>query len=154
MESPTRGEIPVRQKALALLARREHSIRELSRKLVARGIQAELVRTAVSRLRGEGLVSDARFTETFVGQRMAKGVGPIRIRRELRERGVDDATITRYLPRDEEIWLDSIARVRRKRFGAGRPADAGERARQMRFLAYRGFDSEQIRHHFASQDDD
>ncbi|NNJ84554.1 MAG: regulatory protein RecX [Gammaproteobacteria bacterium] len=145
MGSSTTPEALVRQKALSLLARREHSTLELSRKLVAKGIEQGLAAAVVSQLHQKDLVSDARFTEGFVRWRMTNGYGPIRIRHELRERGINEDMAARYLPRDEEQWLDSIAKVKHKRFGETKPADYRDRARQMRFLMYRGFTSEQIR---------
>ncbi|VFM95145.1 MAG: regulatory protein [Candidatus Kentron sp. G] len=138
-------ELAVRQKALGLLARREHSVKELSRKLAAKGIRAELAARAVSRLCEDNLLSDARFTEAFVEQRVEGGYGPIRIRHELRERGVGGDLAARYLSRDEAEWLERAVAAREKRFGPARPADLKERARQTRFLLYRGFESEHIR---------
>jgi len=133
------------RKALSLLARREHSTMELSRKLAAKGIEGDPVDSVVSRLRRENLLSDTRFTENFVRQRIANGYGPIRIRQELRQHGIEEDTIVQNLPRKEEEWMDRIARVRHKRFGASKPNDHRERVRQMRFLLYRGFSSEHIR---------
>nr|VFK38481.1 MAG: regulatory protein [Candidatus Kentron sp. TC] len=133
------------RKALFLLARREHSTMELSRKLMARGIEEELVGSIVFRLRRKNLLSDARFTENFVRQRIASGYGPVRIRRELRERGIDEETVTRNLPHEEDEWIDRVAEVRRKRFGVSKPRDYRDRARQTRFLMYRGFTNEHIR---------
>nr|VFJ44231.1 MAG: regulatory protein [Candidatus Kentron sp. DK]VFJ64435.1 MAG: regulatory protein [Candidatus Kentron sp. DK] len=141
----TLSEEAIRQKALALLARREHSARELSRKLTAKGAEPEVAAQVVERLRQENLLSDERFAEGFAHQRIEAGYGPIRIRHELREHGIEGDTIDRYLPRDEEEWRERISKARNKRFGEETPADYRERARQVRFLLYRGFDGEGIR---------
>nr|VFK20330.1 MAG: regulatory protein [Candidatus Kentron sp. LPFa]VFK34170.1 MAG: regulatory protein [Candidatus Kentron sp. LPFa] len=133
------------KKALSLLARREHSTIELSRKLMARGIEKDLVASVVSRLRGKNLLSDARFAENFARQRIANGYGPVRIRHDLRERGIDEETARQNLPQEGEEWIHKAAEVRRKRFGASRPKDHRDRARQIRFLSYRGFTNEHIR---------
>ena len=57
------------QRALGLLTRREHSRRELSRKLTSRGVEAADVRSAVDRLEAEGWQSDTRFAEALVRSR-------------------------------------------------------------------------------------
>jgi regulatory protein len=64
---------------------------------------------------------------------------------ELRERGVADTDIDEALATADEDWVVVAREARRKRFGAAGPSDFGERARQGRFLQYRGFSSEQIR---------
>ncbi len=93
----------------------------------------------------ERLLSETRFTELFIRQHAGRGHGPVRIRAELRERGVTDADIDEALDGAAEDWAAIARETRRRRFGAAGPADFRERARQGRFLQYRGFTSEQIR---------
>ena len=131
--------------ALALLARREHGRRELTRKLTARGFPAEVVAAVVAALESSGALAEARFTETFVRSRVGKGRGPQRIRSELAQRGVADADVATALGDADVDWLATARAVRRKRFGADPPSDFRERARQARFLEYRGFSRDQIR---------
>lgn len=135
----------LRRKAMDLLARREHAVGELQQKLLARGHPAELVQEVVQQLGEEGLVSDQRFTEAFVRYRADRGYGPLRIQAELREKGVDEELQTAYLDFRDPFWLEQSAQVRRKRFGDRPPTDFKERARQARFLQYRGFTAEQLR---------
>lgn len=131
--------------ALALLAGREHGRRELTRKLAARGFPAEVVEVVVAALESSGALAEARFTETFIRSRVAKGQGAQRIRSELAQRGVAEADVETAL-RDAEVdWIATARAVRRKRFGPEPPGDFRERARQARFLEYRGFNSDQIR---------
>jgi len=82
---------------------------------------------------------------SFVRARRDKGYGPVRIRGELRERGVDSETIEACLDQSDVAWLRLVASVRAKRFGLDLPDDFRERARQTRFLQQRGFTAEQIR---------
>lgn len=137
---------------MQLLARREHSTLELRHKLTARDFEAAIVDGVLAGLRQEGFLSDERFTETYVFSRVSRGFGPLRIRAELRERGVDDALISRFLAPDAANWCRHVAEARRKRFGSGRPRDFAERARQTRFLQQRGFSLEQIKGAFAEED--
>jgi regulatory protein len=126
-----------------LLARREHSRRELEQKLSARGFDDALIAEVLSELEHEGLQSDARFAQSFIAGRYARGHGPSRIRRELRERGIE--SVERWLG-DERFDWDELARAtRRKRFGDEPPASLKDKSRQVRFLEYRGFSHEQIR---------
>jgi regulatory protein len=131
--------------ALDLLARREHSRRELTRKLAARGFPDDIAASALDGLERSGALAEARFTETFVRSRVARGQGPARIRAELAQRGVADDDVEGALRGAGVDWLATIRAVRRKRFGPELPRDFRERARQARFLEYRGFGSAQIR---------
>ncbi len=135
----------VRRAAVALLARRDHSRRELAAKLAQRGFSVEMIELVLSALAAEGLQSDARFAEIYINSARGKGHGLMRIRAALRERGVAQEIIESQLADDETDWMAEVERVRRKRFGAEIPKDAKEWARQARFLQYRGFSAEQIR---------
>ena len=128
-----------------MLSRREYAVAELSRKLSAAGYERDSVQDTVAQLVADGLLSDARFTEAFVRYRAGRGYGPLRIQAELRERGVDDAVVETYLDSGDSQWLQRSEAVRSKRFGVARPVDFKERARQARFLQYRGFTTEQAR---------
>ncbi len=143
----------LRKKAMDLLARREHSVAELRRKLQshadgrakAGNLDRRSIDDVLTQLQSEGLVSDARFTEAFVRYRNNNGYGPRRIQAELRERGVSEKIALIYLDFGDPQWCERAFGVRNKRFGEGRPKDIKERARQARFLQYRGFTTEQVR---------
>lgn len=128
----------VRRAAMDLLARREHGRAELARKLRQRGAEAELIDAALERLSEEGLLSDQRFVESFIRSRASAGYGPLRIREELSQRGVPRAQAERALADSEIDWADNLRELWRRRF-ASLPQDARERAKQGRFLLYRGF---------------
>ncbi len=140
---PTAGD--VRRAAMNLLARREYARAELSRRLVGRDLPAELVAAVLDELVAENLLSDARFAENFIAARAARGQGPLRIRRELEERGVGGELIDIAFDEAGTDWQAAARAVRRKRFGPAAPADFPEKARQMRFLQYRGFGPGEIR---------
>jgi regulatory protein len=131
--------------ALELLGRREHSRTELTRKLAARGFPEDVVTPVLDELERTGALANGRFTDSFVRSRIAKGQGPQRIRAELAQRGIADADADEGLAAADVDWLATIRAVRAKRFGPKLPGDYAERARQARFLQYRGFDSAQIR---------
>ena len=135
----------VRTAALALLAGRDFGRAELARRLERRGYPAEVVVTVVEALVTERLLSETRFVEQFIRQHAGRGHGPARIRAELRERGVPEPEIDAGLEATGEDWAAVARDARRRRFGVSPPGDYPERARQARFLQYRGFTHEQIR---------
>jgi regulatory protein len=130
--------------ALDLLARREHSEQELARKLSARGVDNGVIGTTLAALVTEGLLSNARYTESFVYSRFQRGQGPQKIRAELRARGIDDDMIDACLADYDSRWQELLEQVRLKKFGPERPDSLSERNRQMRFLLQRGFTAEQV----------
>ena len=131
----------VRRAAMNLLARREYARRELGRRLTGKGMPADLVEQVLDDLAAENLQSDERFAESFVSARSGRGQGPVRIRMELEQRGVAGGLIENALDAAAVDWGELAADVRRKRFGAKFPSDFRERARQSRFLQYRGFEA-------------
>ena len=140
------GLSPIRHAAVAMLARREHSCHELLQKLTGKGHPAEPCEQALRELQAEGLLSDQRYAASYIRARAERGYGPERIRLELKEKGVSTSLIGAELQQAEADWFELALAVRIKRFGEMPPADYQERARQMRFLQYRGFSNEQIRH--------
>jgi regulatory protein len=134
-----------------LLARREHSRREIENKLAAKAFAPDMIREVLDELEREGLLSSGRFAESFVASRAARGQGPVRIARELAERGVESPG--NWLDDPRHDWNRLAREVRRKKFGAALPAAYKEKARQARFLEYRGFSHDQIRQALGSDDD-
>lgn len=141
-------ETEIYAKAVELLARREHSARELAFKLHARGCNPALVESVLARLERERLQSDARYAEVYLHQRSEKGYGPQRIRAELQERGVAEQLITACLRSAEDEgeidWYERAAAVYARKFGGRAIEDLKDRAKRQRFLQYRGFSHEQI----------
>ena len=139
------GVADVRAAATRLLARREYARVELERRLTGRGFPADVVAATLDELAAANLQSDERFAESFVRARAERGHGPLRIRRELGERGVPASLADRALAEGGGYGAALVRRVRTKRLGAAPPKDYPGRARQMRFLHYRGFAEDQIR---------
>ena len=133
------------QDAIRLLAPREHSRLELRRKLLKRNHAPEIVEEALSRLQEQGLLSDERFVEQYIVMRKRKGYGPVRIRQELRERGINDTLIHEWMDERDDEWLVNMKKVVERKFSALVDADYKEQARLARFLEYRGFSGEMIR---------
>jgi regulatory protein len=135
----------VRRAALALLAGRDFSRHELATRLLRKGHDPQAVDAAVEGLVRERLLREDRYVEQFVTQHAGRGHGPMRIRMELREKGVDSEAIAQGLDEAGTDWVAAAREARRRKFGLSPPGDYRERAKQARFLQYRGFSSEQIR---------
>ena len=134
-----------RSSAIKLLARREYSRRELQTKLRRQGFAPDAIEAVLDDLSAEGLQSDWRFAESYVYRRMARGYGPRRIQMELGQRGVDDALGHGLTDTEDIDWVACARDAWRKKFGRHPGDDTPDRARQVRFLEYRGFTHEQIR---------
>lgn len=137
----------IREAAMGYLSRREHATHELFQKLVAKEeYDADDISVALQRLTEQDLLSDARFTENFIHQRINRGSGPLKISAELRQKGISDDMIGSVLNEQDALWRESALAVRIKKFGSESPADVKEKARQTRFLQSRGFSGEQTRY--------
>ena len=136
--------VAVRRTAMDLLARREHGRVELTRKLRQRGAPDDMIDTALDRLTEEGLLSESRYLESFVSDRARSGYGPLRIREELSQRGLQRTDIELALRECGISWQAQLEDTWRRKFAGHLPIDARERAKQGRFLAYRGYSMEMI----------
>ena len=108
------------------------------------GFASELAADAVQKLVDEGLQSDRRFVESFVQSRIRQGKGPVRIRADLGQRGIPAGLVDETLEQAGEDWYALAREVRAKKFGRSPPAEFRDKARQMRFLQYRGFEPDQV----------
>jgi len=137
---------------LRLLSGREHSRTELERKLQRYEEEPGTLALALDDLQVKGFISEQRVVASVVNRRAAK-FGASRIRQELQEKGLAPELVaeavsglrTTELARAREVW--------QKKFGKS-PQDAAERARQMRFLASRGFGGDTIHRVVSGGDDD
>ncbi|WP_263264025.1 recombination regulator RecX [Pseudomonas sp. RIT-PI-S] len=136
--------VAVRRAAMDLLARREHGRVELERKLRQRGAPAELIAPALDRLAEEGLLSEARYLESFINYRARSGYGPARIREELTQRGLSRSDVDEALRSCGFDWASLLREVWQRKFAGELPMDTKERARQTRFLLYRGYSMDLI----------
>ena len=136
------------QRALGLLVRREHSQRELQRKLVARGVEKGDAESAVARLRDAGWQDDLRFACSLARSRASSGYGPLRIRAELATHGLGTETIAAAFgalaEAGEDDWGRLAADLVRRRFGAV-AGDVAKARKAADFLLRRGFDAESVR---------
>ncbi len=133
-----------RNDAIRCLARREYGVWELGRKLRQKGHDSDLAQSVLDDLAKAGLLSDQRYAEARVNSLKNRGYGPQHIHMELRDKHIDERVAAAVLQQPAGYWAALASRVREKKFGPEQPKDFRDRARQMRFLQYRGFSREQI----------
>ncbi len=134
----------IRNTAMNLLARREHSARELLQKLNKRDFEHDDIQMAIKELQADNLQCDSRFTESFVNQRVNAGYGPIKIRHELGQKGVAEELVDVCLAEFDGEWQDRMLQQKTRKFGTEIPADYAETMKQARFLQNRGFSPESV----------
>lgn len=132
----------LKARALRLLARREHSREELARKLSAHAQEGDDLEAVLDDLVKRGWLSDVRFAEQSIRAK-ARRFGPLKVAQQLRARGIDEESIARGFRAAAADGVASLECIWRSRFH-GVPADARERARQVRFLQGRGFALEDV----------
>lgn len=148
-----RPELTPAQRALGLLVRREHSRKELTRKLTARGVEADDAKAAVERMTAEGWQDDARFAELLVRSRASSGYGPLRIRAELGTHGLDRDTVAAAMEAFDGDWTENARDLARRRF-PGRLEDRAIQRKAADFLLRRGFSGDQVRAAVRLDDDE
>lgn len=133
-----------RARAMGWLAQREHSALEISNKLTKAGFDAAVSADVLAQLIDDDLQSDQRFAEAYIHSRSQRGFGWQKIQFELQQRGVAAFIVSSTLAEMKIDWFTLALKARHKRFGEQIPREREERAKQQRFLYYRGFTHEQI----------
>jgi regulatory protein len=139
-------------RALRLLAGREHSRAELEKKLAVHEEAPGELQNALDELQAKGFISEQRVVESVVNRRAAR-LGAGRVKQELQAKGISAELVADAVERLRGTETERAREVWRKKFGAP-AADAAGRARQVRFLASRGFGGEAIRRVVAGGEDD
>ena len=135
--------LSLKGRALRLLGTREHSRAELERKLIPYEEEPGSLARALDELQVKGFINEQRVLESVLHRRAAK-LGTTRIRQELQGKGLAPETVLEAVEQLRTTEVERAREVWRKKFGEP-PVDANERAKQMRFLASRGFGGEAIR---------
>lgn len=133
-------------KAVDLLSRREHSIKELKHKLALKEFPLDEIELVIVYLLKENYLSNERFAEAVIRQRVNKGYGWRFIENELKQKGVDSTTIEQAKLDSSTDWYKLAENVYCKRFTDSQIKDHKERAKRMRYLQYRGFSTDEIMH--------
>jgi regulatory protein len=139
----THDRLEIKRFCFQYLARREHSQLELHQKLSRKGFEKAEITIVLDEFVLNDWQSDQRFAESFFKQCLTRGLGPIRINYELRQRGITDE---QTVMSEEDIdWGQHLLNVFQKKFDDNMVLTAQEWAKRLRFLQYRGFTTEMIR---------
>lgn len=140
------------QYAIFMLSRRDYSTRELQRRIERRIRETEkdsptapeCLPQVIERLLESQYLDDNRTIYSFFRSYLNKSYGPLRIRQELRLKGFPSEIIERVLEETDTDWYALCQDLKEKKFGTAKPKDFKERAKQIRYLQYRGFTSDYI----------
>ncbi len=146
------SKISLKGRALRLLSGREHSRAELEQKLKAHEEVPGELRQALDELQAKGFISEQRVVESVIHRRAAR-LGAGRVKQELQAKGISTEAVAEAVAQLRDTELQRAREVWRKKFGEP-AADPAGRAKQMRFLASRGFGAEAIRRAVNSSEDD
>lgn len=137
-------------RGLRLLAMREHSVKEISKKLFDKTEDSDgaevsaMIYAVIDDLVEKKYLSDERFAEVYVRSRMNRGFGPIKIKAELRNKGVSNNLIQDYLVESAGVWFDNAKLQYQKKYAAAPIIDYNDWTKRARFMQSRGFSMEQI----------
>ena len=137
----------LRRAAVDLLSRRDHSRTELARKLGPKAASADDLNSLLDELAERRWQSDERFAGSFVNSRIQRGHGPVRMKHELRGKGVTDDDIRTAMSEQDTDWKQQALDTAVRRLGRNKSlSEPKEEAKLCRFLAYRGFTVDQIQY--------
>ncbi len=131
-------------RGVRLLAMREHSVKEITSKLFDKSDRSDLVPAVVEDLLEKKYLSDERFTESYVRARGNRGFGPVKIRTELKSKGISSVLIQEHLNESAAHWFDSAAAQYQKKYGDAPVSDYNSWTKRARFMQSRGFTMEHI----------
>ena len=147
-EEPSFEEMFAAARAFAMrsLARRESAESELANRLRKQGFNDEVIGAVLDYCRGYHWVDDERYGAMAVRAGATKGHGPIKIRFDLRRKGLSDTQIERAFEQPELDWFELASELLQRRT---RPSELEEFKLRMKWLKYllgRGFNQDQARY--------
>lgn len=142
----------IQEICLRLLARREHSRKELAEKLRLRGFSSDESQAVLDRLAEQGWQSDERYAECFARQRIQNGYGPVKIAYELQQRGGGEVDLDALVAELKCDWMELARQVYSRKYPHTAQMNVQEWHRRSRFLQQRGFSGDLIRALFAQLD--
>lgn len=153
----------LQERAVRMLAMRDHSELELRRKLATpsrfskdleqEAVRPEEIEQVIHACREHNWLDDSRFAVRFIESRYRKGYGAQRIRQEMQQKGVGREEIDSAFMAFDGDWVALARDVARRKFGTPLPAGFPEKIKVQRFLQYRGFYMEEIQQIYSEYDE-
>ncbi len=138
----------IKEACFHYLARREYSQYELLQKIAGKGFSKADIQRVIDELEEQGLQSDTRFAESYARSRVHKGIGPLKIRAELQQRGVGDCYFEMAVEDIVGSWEALLMQTYLKKYDNQPPQGVQEQLKRSRFLQQRGFPNDMIRQLF------
>lgn len=135
----------LRVAAINLLSRREYSRHEMFQRLEPRSKDESQLQKLLDKLVEAGYQSDQRFAESFLRSRINRGLGQMRIARELKDKGIDSDLIEEMMSLDTD-WFQLAYESGMKKSQSLDFNDYKDKQKLFRYLAYRGFSMDQIQY--------
>ncbi len=129
-----------------LLSRREHSRWELQQKLLSRAASADDLHRILDELAERGWQSDQRYVGSYIRTKTLRNIGPVRLFQELRQKGVAESLIREGLQESEVDWFEMARDAALKKANGLNLSEQKDKAKLYRFLAYRGFNTDQVQY--------
>ena len=129
----------INEVAIAALSRREHSILEIHRKLKLKNFDDNEINACIEKLINNNLLSEERFTESYINMRKRRGYGPGRIALELKERGINENQFADFLDRNNPQWHEVMRQQYRKKYTDKPINDYADKVKRAKHLQSRGF---------------
>lgn len=134
----------IKKDCLRLLARRDHSRKEIQNKMAIKGYEPSHVSEVIADLAQQNWQDDTRYAESYARVRSQKGFGPVRIAYELKQQGIESSTVDKVLRATTDNWINLLKQVYTKKYPGPVAMDSSERTNCIRFLLQRGFSSAMI----------
>ena len=134
----------IKESGLRLLARREHSQKELLNKLLLRGFGKDEILVVIDEFALQGWQSDSRYAESYARSRIQKGYGPAWISYELKKKGIEAVDLEDLVCKTAGSWLELLEQIYTKKYGHDLRIDRNDWAKRSRFLMQRGFSGTMI----------
>lgn len=125
--------------AIGLLSRREHSVKELSQKLKTKSFDVDEIKPVIEFLLENDYLSNIRYAESLIRNKVSRGYGWQHIRQELKHKGVSSEIYNPVLAEQDIDWYQQAINAYQKKFGSSEIDDQKDKAKRLRFLQYRGF---------------
>lgn len=126
-----------------MLSRREHSVKELSQKLSTKSFEQDDITPVIAFLLENDYLSNIRFAESLIRNKVSRGYGWQYIRQALKQKGVSSDIYKPVLAEQDVDWYQQASAVYQKKYGDSEIKDQKDKAKRLRFLQYRGFSIEE-----------
>ena len=136
----------LRVAAINLLSRREYSRHEIFQKLSPRAQDQDELQQVLNKLEELGYQSDQRFAESFLRSRIYRGLGKNRIVREMKEKGISLELAAQAIASEQPDWFELAVQSATNKVRTLDMSDYSERQKLFRYLSYRGFTIDEIKH--------